>query len=39
MIFINWTTGFTALGIGSVIIVITMLVALIYYVWEVYNHD
>lgn len=37
MIFINWTTGFTALGIGSAIIVITMLTALIYYVWEVYH--
>ena len=39
MIFINWTTGFTALGIGSAIIVITMLAALVYYVWEVYHHD
>lgn len=39
MIFISWTTGFTALGIGSVIIVITMLVALVYYMWEVYHHD
>lgn len=39
MIFINWMTGFTALGIGSAIIVITMLVALAYYMWEVYNHD
>lgn len=38
MIFINWTTGFTALGIGLAVIVITMLVALIYYMWEVY-HD
>ena len=38
MIFINWTTGFAALGIGSAIIVITMLVALVYYMWEVY-HD
>lgn len=38
MIFISWTTGFTALGIGSAVIVITMLVALIYYMWEVY-HD
>lgn len=38
MIFINWMTGFTALGIGSTVIVITMLVALIYYMWEVY-HD
>lgn len=37
MIFINWTTGFTALGIGSAIIVITMLVALAYYMWEVYH--
>lgn len=37
MIFINWTTGFTALGIGSAIIVITMLVALAYYIWEVYH--
>lgn len=37
MIFINWTTGFTALGIGSAIIVITMLTALVYYVWEVYH--
>ena len=39
MIFINWTTGFTALGIGSAIIVITMLVALVYYMWEVYHND
>lgn len=38
MTFINWTTGFKALGIGSAVIVITMLVALIYYMWEVY-HD
>lgn len=38
MIFISWTTGFTAVGIGSAAIVITMLVALIYYMWEVY-HD
>lgn len=38
MIFINWTTGFKALGIGSAVIVITMLVALVYYMWEVY-HD
>lgn len=37
MIFINWTTGFTALGIGSAIIVITMLFALVYYMWEVYH--
>lgn len=37
MIFINWTTGFTALGIGSAIIVVTMLTALVYYVWEVYH--
>lgn len=39
MIFINWTTGFTELGIGSAIIVITMLTALVYYMWEVYHHD
>lgn len=39
MVFINWTTGFTALGIGSAIIVITMLVALVYYMWEVYHND
>ena len=38
MIFINWTTGFSALGVGSAVIVITMLVALVYYMWEVY-HD
>lgn len=38
MVFINWTTGFTAVGIGSAVIVITMLVALVYYMWEVY-HD
>lgn len=38
MIFINWMTGFTALGIGSAVIVITMLIALVYYMWEVY-HD
>lgn len=39
MIFISWTTGFTALGFGSAIIVITMLVTLAYYMWEVYHHD
>lgn len=38
MIFISWTTGFTAVGIGSAVIVITMLIALVYYMWEVY-HD
>lgn len=38
MICINWTTGLNAVGIGSAIIVITMLVALVYYMWEVY-HD
>ena len=38
MIFIDWMTGFTALGIGSAVIVITMLIALVYYMWEVY-HD
>lgn len=38
MIFISWTTGFTAVGIGSAAIVITMLIALVYYMWEVY-HD
>lgn len=38
MIFISWMTGFTVLGIGSAVIVITMLVALVYYMWEVY-HD
>lgn len=37
MIFINWATGFSTLGIGSAIIVITMLVALVYYMWEVYH--
>lgn len=38
MIFISWTTGFTAVGIGSAAIVITMLIALVYYMWEAY-HD
>lgn len=38
MIFINWMMGFTAVGIGSAVIVITMLIALVYYMWEVY-HD
>lgn len=38
MIFINWMTGFTALGIGSAVIVITMLTALLYYIWEVYRN-
>lgn len=37
MICINWTTGLNAVGIGSAIIVITMLVALVYYMWEVYH--
>lgn len=38
MIFINWMMGFIAVGIGSAVIVITMLIALVYYMWEVY-HD
>lgn len=38
MIFINWMTGFTAVDIGSAVIVITMLIALVHYMWEVY-HD
>ena len=38
MIFINWMMGFTAVGIGSAVIVITMLIALVYYMGEVY-HD
>lgn len=38
MIFINWTTGFTVVGIGSAVIVITMLIALVYYMWEVYHN-
>lgn len=38
MIFISWTTGFTTLGIGSAVIVITMLIALVYYMWEVYHN-
>lgn len=37
MILINWMTGFLALGVGSAVIVITMLVALVYYMWEVYH--
>lgn len=39
MIFISWTTGFTALGIGSAVIAITMLITLVYYMWEVYHND
>lgn len=38
-IFVNISTGFTVAGIGAVVIIITMLVALIYYMWEVYHHD
>ena len=38
MICINWTTGLNAVGIGSAIIVITMLIALAYYMWEVYHN-
>lgn len=38
MIFINWTTGFKILGFGAVVIVVVMLTALLYYMWEVY-HD
>lgn len=37
-IFISISTGFTVIGVGAVVIIITMLVALIYYMWEVY-HD
>lgn len=38
MICINWTTGLNAVGIGSAIIAITMLVTLAYYMWEVYHN-
>lgn len=37
MMFVNWMNGFIALGIGSAIIVITMLVAIVCYMWEVYH--
>lgn len=37
-IFISISTGFTVIGVGAVVIIITMLVALVYYMWEVY-HD
>lgn len=38
MIFMSWTTGFKILGFGAVVIVVVMLTALLYYMWEVY-HD
>lgn len=38
MICINWTTGLNAVGSGSAIIAITMLVTLAYYMWEVYHN-
>ena len=38
MIFTNWATGFLALSIGLAVNVITTLIALAYYMWEVY-HD
>lgn len=36
MMFIKWTTGLATAGIGSAII-ITILVAMVCYMWEVYH--
>lgn len=38
MIFMSWTTGFKFVGFGAAVIVITMLTALLYYMWEVYHN-
>lgn len=37
MMFINWTKGLAAAGVGSAIIIITILVAMVCYMWEVYH--
>lgn len=37
-VFASISTGFTVIGIGSVVIIVTMLIALIYYMWEVYRN-
>lgn len=38
MIFMSWTTGFKFVGFGAAVIVIIMLTALLYYMWEVYHN-
>lgn len=37
-IFISIPIGFNLVGYGSAVVIITVLTALIYYIWEVY-HD
>lgn len=37
MVFVSWIVGFKFVGFGAAVIVITMLTALFYYIWEVYR--
>lgn len=34
MVFVSWIVGFKFVGFGAAVIVITMLTALLYYIWE-----
>lgn len=38
MVFVSWIVGFKFVGLGAAVIVITMLTALLYYIWEVYRN-
>lgn len=38
MVFVSWIVGFKFVGLGAVVIIITMLTALLYYIWEVYRN-
>lgn len=38
MVFVSWIVGFEFVGFGAAVIVITMLTALLYYIWEVYRN-
>lgn len=39
MVFVSWIVSFKFVGFGAAVIVITMLTALLYYIWEVYRND
>nr|WP_278770904.1 hypothetical protein [Limosilactobacillus mucosae] len=38
MVFVSWIVGFKFVGLGAVVIIITMLTALLYCIWEVYRN-
>lgn len=38
MVFVSWIVGFKFVGFGAAVIVITMLTALLYYIWEAYRN-